>query len=130
MDHSDDIENEDGNDLFEIDDGLYSDHTESMLCNLDIWCLGCCIAEIFYGVPLFSSTNVTDQFLKMFQILGNPNWRGIPWKYWKIDDEFKNSIEHNVDLFEINNKTENQQHRLTFRDIQSWKGSNAETVGL
>lgn len=138
-----------------------------LLCNVDIWCLGCCIAEIFYGLPLFSSIDISDQFLKMFQILGYPDWTKIPWKYWKISDKFKKSIQIQqdensncsdkldcldkminngaivdllrsclqyssqnqisfdqlsvfVDMFEINDKTENQKDRLTFNDIQSW----------
>ena len=100
----------------------------------------------------------------MFQILGYPDWTKSPWKYWKICDKFKKSIQQQqqenencgdclnkminngaivdllrcclqyssenqisldqlavfVDMFEINDKTENKQDRLTFNDIQSW----------
>ena len=148
--------------------------SKKLLSNIDIWCLGCCIAEIFYGLPLFSSIDISDQFLKMFQILGYPDWTKSPWKYWKICDKFKKSIqiqqqqqqqekenngdclnkminngaivdllrcclqyssEHQisldqlavfVDMFEINDKTENKQDRLTFNDIQSWNNDKNE----
>lgn len=34
----------------------------------DLWSLGCCIAEMFYSLPLFGSCSITDQFAKIFQV--------------------------------------------------------------
>ena len=35
----------------------------------DLWSLGCCIAEMFYSLPLFASCSIMDQFAKIFQVL-------------------------------------------------------------
>lgn len=41
-------------------------------CEIDIWSIGCVIAEMFLGVPLFSGKNSKDQFLKIMNVLGTP----------------------------------------------------------
>lgn len=41
-------------------------------CEIDIWSIGCVIAEMFLGVPLFSGKNTKDQFLKIMNVLGTP----------------------------------------------------------
>lgn len=42
-------------------------------CEIDIWSIGCVIAEMFLGVPLFAGKNSKDQFLKIMNVLGTPS---------------------------------------------------------
>ncbi|XP_053993743.1 cyclin-dependent kinase 3-like isoform X2 [Hylaeus volcanicus] len=49
---------------------LLGDHHYT--CSLDIWSLGCIIAEMFTGKPLFYGACETDTLLSVFQILGTP----------------------------------------------------------
>eukprot|EP00485_Elphidium_margaritaceum_P000912 CAMPEP_0202692960 /NCGR_PEP_ID=MMETSP1385-20130828/7201_1 /ASSEMBLY_ACC=CAM_ASM_000861 /TAXON_ID=933848 /ORGANISM="Elphidium margaritaceum" /LENGTH=1378 /DNA_ID=CAMNT_0049348571 /DNA_START=26 /DNA_END=4160 /DNA_ORIENTATION=+ len=152
----------------ELDPKIYNQANQA--CNIDIWSLGCCVAEIFYGLPLFGSVDVCDQLLTMFQILGVPDFkRDLPWKYCKLSetlmayvrsqpdtntgtrDTLPNIIDNAaivdllrcclqytakqqitfhqlsifVDMFEINNRTENQQHCLRFSDIHQQQRSPA-----
>ncbi|ETO12664.1 dual-specificity tyrosine-(Y)-phosphorylation regulated kinase [Reticulomyxa filosa] len=70
----------------------------------DIWSFGCCVAELFYGLPLFASGNdngddqdsFTDQLCAMFEvwfqifdkkqkILGYPDLQSLPWSKWKLN---------------------------------------------
>lgn len=39
---------------------------------IDVWSIGCVIAEMFLGEPLFSGKSSKDQFLKIMHVLGNP----------------------------------------------------------
>ena len=39
---------------------------------IDIWSIGCVIAEMFLGEPIFCGKNSKDQFLKIMQVLGTP----------------------------------------------------------
>jgi len=39
---------------------------------IDIWSIGCVIAEMFIGEPIFCGKNSKDQFLKIMQVLGTP----------------------------------------------------------
>lgn len=41
--------------------------------SIDIWSIGCVIAEMFLGEPIFCGKNSKDQFLKIMQVLGTPN---------------------------------------------------------
>jgi len=40
---------------------------------IDIWSIGCVIAEMFLGEPLFCGKSSKDQFLKIMHVLGNPS---------------------------------------------------------
>lgn len=44
---------------------------------VDVWSIGCVIAETFLGEPLFCGKDSKDQFLKIMQILGTPSKRDI-----------------------------------------------------
>eukprot|EP00124_Ichthyophonus_hoferi_P002569 Ihof_evm1s180 gene=Ihof_evmTU1s180 len=39
---------------------------------IDMWSLGCVLAELFMGVPIFNGTNESDQLNKMVEVLGIP----------------------------------------------------------
>ena len=40
--------------------------------SIDIWSLGCVLAEAFFGKPLFQGESTVDQLLQIFRILGTP----------------------------------------------------------
>lgn len=40
--------------------------------SIDTWSIGCVIAEMFLGEPIFCGKNSKDQFLKIMQVLGTP----------------------------------------------------------
>lgn len=39
---------------------------------IDIWSMGCVIAEMFIGEPIFTGKNSKDQFVKIMTVLGTP----------------------------------------------------------
>lgn len=45
---------------------------EAYTTAIDIWSIGCVIAEMFLGEPLFCGKNSKDQFFKIMQVLGTP----------------------------------------------------------
>lgn len=40
---------------------------------VDIWALGCTLAELFLRAPIFKGDSDIDQLGKIFEILGNPD---------------------------------------------------------
>jgi negative regulator of PHO system len=40
---------------------------------IDIWSVGCIVAEFFLGCPLFRGRNNNDQILAIFKIMGTPD---------------------------------------------------------
>jgi cell division cycle 2-like len=48
---------------------------------IDMWSVGCVIAEIILSSPLFVGTNELDQIDKIFKVLGNPTEQR--WPNWK-----------------------------------------------
>lgn len=40
---------------------------------IDMWSIGCVIAEMFIGEPIFCGKNSKDQFLKIMHVLGTPS---------------------------------------------------------
>lgn len=48
--------------------------------SIDMWAVGCILAELLLRVPLFPGESDLDQLMKIFQVLGNPtedNWPGL-----------------------------------------------------
>ena len=45
---------------------------ESYRYKVDIWAVGCCLAEMFLGVPLFIGKSTSDQLLQIIKVLGTP----------------------------------------------------------
>lgn len=41
--------------------------------DIDIWSVGCVIAEMFLGEPIFPGVSSKDQLLKIMQIMGTPS---------------------------------------------------------
>ncbi|KAB1217316.1 Cyclin-dependent kinase G-2 [Morella rubra] len=55
--------------------------TEQYSTAIDMWSVGCIMAELVAKEPLFKGKNELDQLGKIFQILGAPNekiWPGLP----------------------------------------------------
>ncbi|KAF2899232.1 hypothetical protein ILUMI_06944 [Ignelater luminosus] len=69
---------------------------QSYATPVDIWSIGCIMAELFMLKPLFCGTTEGDQLSKIFQILGKPRedeWpeSNVPIKYNSF--EIKNKLE-------------------------------------
>ena len=45
---------------------------------VDIWAMGCIIAELLLRVPFLPGTSDLDQLLRIFQVLGSPNENNWP----------------------------------------------------
>lgn len=45
---------------------------ESYRYKVDVWAVGCCIAEMFVGAPLFLGKTTSDQLLQIIKVLGTP----------------------------------------------------------
>ena len=45
---------------------------ESYGMEIDVWSMGCVIAEMFIGEPIFTGKNSKDQFVKIMTVLGTP----------------------------------------------------------
>ena len=45
---------------------------DSYGCAIDVWAIGCVVAEMILGEPLFPGKNSKDQFVKILQVLGSP----------------------------------------------------------
>lgn len=43
--------------------------------SIDMWSLGCVLAELFLGLPLFPGQNVHNQLVRMIKVLGRPSER-------------------------------------------------------
>lgn len=86
---------------------------------IDIWSVGCIFAELINKEPLFCGKNETDQIIKVFKLLGQPNediWPGfsklpnaktflgnshsIAQPFSKLRQTFKYSTENCIDLLQ------------------------------
>lgn len=57
---------------------------------VDIWSLGCILAELFLGRPIFLGKSETDQMMKVFKVLGKPKietWPSITDSQKEIYDQ-------------------------------------------
>ena len=86
---------------------------------IDIWSVGCIFAELINKEPLFCGKNETDQIMKIFKLLGQPNediWpeysrlpnaksifknsHSIAQPFSKLRQIFKYSTENCIDLLQ------------------------------
>ncbi len=51
---------------------------------VDIWAVGCIIAELLLRVPFLPGVNDLDQLLKIFNVTGSPNETNWPVKFEKV----------------------------------------------
>ena len=42
-----------------------------------MWAVGCVMAEIALGRPLFQGSDSLDQLIKIFRVIGTPKWRTV-----------------------------------------------------
>jgi len=49
-----------------------------------MWSLGCVMAELSIGKPIFKGANSLDQLVKIIRVLGQPNWRQLSFLIEKI----------------------------------------------
>ncbi len=87
---------------------------ENYTTKVDSWSIGCIMAEMITGKPLFPGDCEIGQLFKIFQIMGTPNedtWPGIyklkdfslnfpQWKPKKLKDLFPNFDKDGLDLME------------------------------
>ena len=87
---------------------------ENYTTKVDSWSIGCIMAEMITGKPLFPGDCEIGQLFKIFQIMGTPNednWPGISklkdfslefpqWKPKKLKDIFPNFDKDGLDLME------------------------------
>ena len=52
---------------------------------VDVWSMGCVIAEVVLNKPIFAGKSATDQFLEIMKILGTPSYEQIKC----MNDKFK-----------------------------------------
>ncbi|KAL6930324.1 hypothetical protein ACO0R3_003440 [Hanseniaspora guilliermondii] len=79
--------------------------SKSYFTSIDTWSIGCIIAEMISGVPLFKGANDDDQIMKIFEVLGYPKERDINFTGWytnlpKYDTESWDNKRIGIDLFE------------------------------
>jgi len=46
-------------------------------CQIDVWSLGCVIAECFLGSPLFQGASAIDQLIEIIKVIGSPSLHDI-----------------------------------------------------
>lgn len=59
--------------------------SKSYFTSIDTWSIGCIIAEMISGVPLFKGANEDDQILKIFQTIGYPRERDLSNSGWYMN---------------------------------------------
>ncbi|OBA27678.1 Pkinase-domain-containing protein [Hanseniaspora valbyensis NRRL Y-1626] len=59
--------------------------SKSYFTSIDTWSIGCIIAEMISGVPLFKGANEDDQILKIFQVIGYPRERDLLNSGWYVN---------------------------------------------
>lgn len=79
--------------------------SKSYFTSIDTWSIGCIIAEMISGVPLFKGANDDDQIMKIFEVLGYPRERDTNFTGWfnnlpKYNAESWNDKRLGVDTFE------------------------------
>lgn len=79
--------------------------SKSYFTSIDTWSIGCIIAEMISGVPLFKGANDDDQIIKIFEVLGYPRERDTNFTGWfnnlpKYNAESWNVKRLGIDIFE------------------------------
>lgn len=66
--------------------------------NIDLWSIGCIFAELVSGRPLFPGSDMPDQLVRIFKLLGTPNtqsWPGLEeLEGWKSRDPVVWGVEY------------------------------------
>jgi len=105
---------------------------ENYTTKVDSWSIGCIMAEMITGKPLFPGDSEIGQLFKIFQIMGTPNedtWPGITklkdysfsfpqWKPKKLKDLFPNFDKDGLDLMERFLQMDPDK-RITIKDAMS-----------
>lgn len=79
-----------------------------------MWSIGCLIAEMYLGVPLFIGKNVKDQFLKIMNVLGTPTEKEV--------EEMCDKVEVNLPLIKgcgLKKKLRNVENNEELVDLLS-----------
>jgi serine/threonine protein kinase len=66
-------------------------HCQSYTCSVDVFALGCIVAEIFLKRPLFPGNNEDDQLNRITEVLGTPFWPDGEILARRCGFKFKNS---------------------------------------
>lgn len=79
--------------------------SKSYFTSIDTWSIGCIIAEMISGVPLFKGANDDDQIMKIFEVVGYPRERDVNFTGWysnlpKYSPESWDNKRIGIDLFE------------------------------
>ena len=84
---------------------------ETYSYEVDIWSVGCILAEMVTRTPLFKGRTVIDQLERIFQILGTPNDAAWP-KFTEISKKKNISKYHGKDLKTLLNLDDISAHFL------------------
>jgi len=67
---------------------------------IDVWAIGCILAELLLGEPLFKGRNEIEQIDCIFRTMGTPSISSWPdWKQYKLAGLFENMKDNSGDEF-------------------------------
>lgn len=105
---------------------------ENYTTKVDSWSIGCIMAEMITGIPLFPGDSEIGQLFKIFQLLGTPHedvWPGVTklpdyninFPQWKHQDikklkEFKDFDKDGLDLMDKCLQMDPEK-RITIREM-------------
>lgn len=110
--------------------------SENYTTSVDLWSIGCIMAELFNGEALFPGVSEDDQLRKIFEVVGMPNKMSWPeleslpkWKTWETQPIIGTGLAPRVrcdpvalDLLQVRRLTFPTYQSVTFRSIcrNSW----------